>query len=522
AASDVYKSQPLNIATGIKLELGSTAKLRTLATYLMAIDEVDNLLTQNPLLANTLFDDKLSKWVIEYRLLHPEAAKEELLKASLQRKFSANPHTAFFTGGGLHGFKNFKEDQDDKYYTLEEGLSQSVNLVFIRLMKELVNHYIAKLGYDKKKLLSSPDHPQRKALLKEAAEEEAINFLRKFYRIHHPKTYAQSREILCQSRLHPIRNWSLIYLKEKPQVSYGEFVTQAKARFGESSLDFSYLQKLFKSYRGKTFSLADEAYLLGKHPLEVWIVGYFKTHPRASWQEVLNASKDARALSSAWLFKKKFFSAQNLRIKALLEKKAFTEIHRNWKSLGYPFGSLVPSLATTIGSSSDRPISLAELIGIIINKGIYKPTFSLPRLHFAIGTPYETQFSQITPPGKRVMSPEVARVLKEALVQVVEQGTAQRIKNTFIRLDNTPMEIGGKTGTGDNRFETFRQGGAIVSSKIINRTSTFVFFVDNYFGIVTAHVEGMEASEYEFTSALAVQVLKILRPALEPLFQNKK
>jgi len=61
----------------------------------------------------------------------------------------------------------------------------------------------------------------------------------------------------------------------------------------------------------------------------------------------------------------------------------------------------------------------------------------------------------------------------------------------------------------------------VASSKIINRTSTFVFFVDNYFGIVTAHVEGPEAGEYEFTSALAVQVLKTLKPALEPLFQSK-
>ena len=515
-------NRPLNIATGVKLELGSTAKLRTLATYLMAIDAVDNdLLKQKTTGEIKPLEDNLSKWVTEYRLLHPEATKEELLKASLQREFSANPNVAFFTGGGLHVFKNFKKDQDDKHYTLEEGLCQSVNLVFIRLMKELVEHYIAKLGYDKKNLLSDPNHPQRKELLKEAAEEEAITFLRKFYRIHYPKTYTQSREILCQSYSHPIRNWALLYLKENPQVSYNEFVANAKIRFGESSLDFTYLQKLFKSYRGKTFNLIDEAYLLGKHPLEVWIVNYLKTHPRASWAEVLNDSQNARTLASSWLFKTKFFSAQNLRIETLLEKKAFAEIHRNWKSLGYPFESLVPSLATTIGSSSDRPISLAELIGIIINDGIYKPTLSLPHLHFAAGTPYETRFSQIIAPGKRVMSPEVARVLKEALTQVVERGTAQRIKHNFIRLDNTPMEVGGKTGTGDNRFETFRQSGAVASSKIINRTSTFVFFVDNYFGIVTAHVEGPEAGEYEFTSALAVQVLKTLKPALEPLFQSK-
>jgi hypothetical protein len=121
------------------------------------------------------------------------------------------------------------------------------------------------------------------------------------------------------------------------------------------------------------------------------------------------------------------------------------------------------------------------------------------------------------------MPPEVAHVLKLVTKNVVERGTAQRIKNTFVNPDGTPLEIGGKTGTGDNRFETFRRSAdeiEVTSSKILSRTSTFVFFVGHYFGIVTAHVEGPEASEYEFTSALAVQVLKTLWPALEPLFQE--
>jgi hypothetical protein len=104
----------------------------------------------------------------------------------------------------------------------------------------------------------------------------------------------------------------------------------------------------------------DEAYLLGKHPLEDWIVFYFKDHPRATWKEVLEASQKARELASSWLFKPSFRTAQNTRIRIMLERKAFAEIHRNWKSLGYPFESLVPSLATTIGSSADRPASLAE------------------------------------------------------------------------------------------------------------------------------------------------------------------
>ena len=518
-------NRPLNISTGIKLELGSTAKLRTLATYLMAVDHLDDYFSSpDPSVRKPrTTTDQLSKWVAEYRLQHPKASREEMLKASLQRKISADPHQAFFTGGGLHVFKNFKEDQDEKKYTIEDGLCHSVNLVFIRIMKELVNYYIAELGYDKKKLLANPNDPKRIPLLKEAAAAEGVQFLRKFYRIYRSKTYAESLDMLRKSQKHPLRNWVLLYLKENPTAAFSQLEIQAKARFGENALDLTYLNKLFRAYRGKSFNLKDEAYLLGKHPLEVWLVSYFKDHPQASWAEVLEASKNARELSSSWLFKPSFRSAQNLRIRTILEKKAFAKIHRNWKSLGYPFESLVPSLATTIGSSADRPASLAELMGIILNEGVYKPLLSIQRLDFAQNTPYETHFIKSLAPGKHVMPPEVARVLKMAVKNVVGRGTAQRIKNTFTNPDGTPLEIGGKTGTGDNRFETFRRSTdeiEVTSSKIISRTSTFVFFVDHYFGIVTAHVEGSEASEYEFTSALAVQVLKTLWPALAPLFQE--
>jgi cell division protein FtsI/penicillin-binding protein 2 len=160
-------------------------------------------------------------------------------------------------------------------------------------------------------------------------------------------------------------------------------------------------------------------------------------------------------------------------------------------------------------------------MGIILNEGIFKASFNIQTLHFAQSTPYETHFVKSPVPGKKVMTPEVARVLKMAVKNVVNRGTAQRIKNTFVNPDGTLLEVGGKTGTGDNRFETFRGNAEVSSSKILSRTSTFVFFVDHYFGIVTAHVEGPEASEYEFTSALAVQVLKTLWPAFEPLFQDR-
>lgn len=185
--------------------------------------------------------------------------------------------------------------------------------------------------------------------------------------------------------------------------------------------------------------------------------------------------------------------------------------------MGYPFTSLVPSLATAIGSSADRPASLADLIGIIVNDGIYKPTVTIQALHFAVGTPYETHFIKSADAPRQVLSREVAVTLRNALRLVVDEGTGRRIKGTFLSASGSPLDIGGKTGTGDNRFRTFRPGAEQVSSRSVSRTSTFVFFVDRFFGVVTAHVEGSQAAAYEFTSALAVQVLKTARPALAGL-----
>ena len=83
------------------------------------------------------------------------------------------------------------------------------------------------------------------------------------------------------------------------------------------------------------------------------------------------------------------------------------------------------------------------------------------------------------------------------------------------------MIIGGKTGTGDHRFDEFAPGGRLISSRVVNRTGTIVFFIgDRFFGTVTAHVAGEEAANYKFTSALSAQMLKSLAPILQPIIAS--
>jgi membrane peptidoglycan carboxypeptidase len=99
-------------------------------------------------------------------------------------------------------------------------------------------------------------------------------------------------------------------------------------------------------------------------------------------------------------------NARDSRGRTVLEIDAFSDIHRRWKNMEYPFDHLVPSLATALGSSGDRPAALVELIGIIINDGKRIPTYRFTKVEFARDTPYETIVERPTPLSAQVMRPE--------------------------------------------------------------------------------------------------------------------
>ena len=275
--------------------------------------------------------------------------------------------------------------------------------------------------------------------------------------------------------------------------------------------------ELYQNYGPGAYNLPDQGYIAKVHPLDLWLVGYLLQHPQAKFSEALVASQNERQEVYSWLFKSRHKSARDTRIRTMMEIEAFLDIHSRWQRLGYPFDHLVPSLATAIGSSGDRPAALAELIGIIQNDGIRLPVLRVDSLHFAAGTPYETQLANNPNLGKRVLPVEVATAMREALSQVVDAGTARRVQGSFKLEDGTVLAMGGKTGTGDNRIESIGARGRILGSRSINRTATFVFYIGaNHFGTLTAFVPGRASEAFKFTSALPVQVLKGMAPILNP------
>ena len=518
--------QPLNINEGTKLDLGSTAKLRTLVTYLDIMANLHQRLAalDQPQLRALEVDpqDVLTRWAADYLMGAPDRSLRLMLDAALARRYSANTGEGFFTGGGLHHFDNFKREDNDKVMSVSDGLRNSVNLVFIRLMRDIVHHYMFLTPGSSAQLLQNVGDPRRTAYLARFADHEGQVFLRRFLLKYKQKNAEEAEQLLLQNVRPTASRLAAIFRTIEPDATLDQFTAFVKDQLPKG-IDPAApkLAKLYAQHAPQVMSLADRGYVAGVHPLELWLVGYLRRHPGASQTQVMQASGAERQAAYAWLFSTPRAQAQNQRILALLEGDGFLQIHQQWARTGYPFDALVPSYATALGASADRPAALAELMGILVNDGVRKPTTRIRSLQFAAATPYETELHYKPGPAERVLLPEVAQAVLATLRLVVQEGTAQRVKQAFVRPDRSIIPVGGKTGTGDQRFDTYGAGGRLLKSRVVNRSATFVFNIDErFFGTIIAYVPGAQAAGYDFTSGLPVQLLKVLAPKLLPLINS--
>ena len=95
----------------------------------------------------------------------------------MARRYSASPAQSFFTGGGLHRFENFDRNEDDQVLSVAAAFRHSVNLVFIRLMRDIVDHVSATQMPWAAPLLADRDHPLRPEYLARFADREGSDFL---------------------------------------------------------------------------------------------------------------------------------------------------------------------------------------------------------------------------------------------------------------------------------------------------------------------------------------------------------
>ena len=516
---------PLNIDEQTKLDLGSSAKLRTLTHYLEIIKELHDAhagMSDSELKAFSAEKplDSLTQWGVDYLKGNPDRDLRLMLEAAMERRYSAGPGERFFTGGGLHTFANFNKEDNNRVMSVRDAFKASVNLVFIRMMRDIVYYHIFQRYGTTPRNLENIEELEKKRLLSAFADKEGKFFIRRFFEKYDQKTPKEAAKLLFDEIQPTPPHLAAVFRYLTPDADVDAFADFLKARLPGSKLTEPFIYKLYGDYAPGKFTLADIGYVSTVHPLELWIVRYIQENPGTGIRQIIENSQEVRQEVYKWLFKTRSIRKQVQRIRTIIELEAFQDIHRAWKRLGYPFDFLIPSYATSIGSSADRPGALAELSGIILNNGIRNPMVRIRSLHFGANTPYETRLEQMEPAGERVLAEEVAQTVKNAMLNVVAEGTARRLKDGVVLKDGRVARIGGKTGTGDHRYKTFGRGGVLTSSRVVNRTATFVFFIgDRFFGAITAYVAGETAGNYSFSSGLPVQVLKMMLPDLAPLLE---
>ena len=516
---------PFDLNRGARLELGSTAKVRTMVSYLEIVDNLHRELAGaagdagKALVRADPTDDSLTRWAVDYHRRHPGHTRREMLEAALDRPYSASPAERFFTGGGIHQFSNFDQRFDDSLMSVRAALASSVNLVFIRVLGDVVRYHINRLPGVTPEMLTDPGHPARQQYLERFVDNESQVWLRRFYNQYRgvePDRLVDS--IAAVRRLTPIR-LARVFRAVCPDGDAGQLADVFRRQTNEGAARMDNADALFRR-AGQSQSIADVAFLTGLHPLELWVVKYLRQHPDVTWGELVRESAAARRDAYTWLFDDGG-RAQQRALDIALETEAFKRIHESWRRLGYPYEDLVPSLATTIGSSGDRPDALSELMGILLNDGVRMPQVAVDEVHFAEGTPYETVMRRVGEPVDWVLSPDVAAAARGALIGVVTSGTAGVLRGALRTADDRDIPIGGKTGTGQNEFRVLGAGLRVAESRSVSRTATFMFYIgDRFFGTITAHVAGPESGAYEFTSALPVRLFSILLGDVKPLLTN--
>ena len=207
--------------------------------------------------------DAIGRWARDHLARAADKSLATMLEAAMQRSYSANPAEGFYTGGGLHHFENFEPADNHRTMSVREALTRSVNLVFIRLMRDVVLHVMARSDDERTALLDDPSNPRRREYLARFADKEGQAFLARFYRKYAGKSEQDAEALLLRGvRPTPVRLAAAFYGLEPD--AQAEALPRFLARhLPGADLSDASLQALRNGYAAGRWSLADRGYLAG-------------------------------------------------------------------------------------------------------------------------------------------------------------------------------------------------------------------------------------------------------------------
>lgn len=295
--------EAMNLNRHVKAGFGSTAKARTYADYLEVVaifhDRYNGKTPEE--LSAVRIDGKnnLARWALEY-LADPETDKSlmAMQRASLQRVYSANPGEMFFTGGGLHPpFSNFDPKDNHRGFTVSEALYESVNLPFIRIMRDIVQATMFLDMQIDEAFFTDPDNRQRREYLERFVHAEGTQFLWRAWKKQSDKTPEEVLSLLAEQTSRSPDKLAVIYRSLKPEESFENFRAFILKECGDCVQDIAAdetpddaqrdqrmkalekqdraLRKKYDDYAPGKFDINDRGYLARPvHPLELWLGEY--------------------------------------------------------------------------------------------------------------------------------------------------------------------------------------------------------------------------------------------------------
>src|SRR5690606_33701189 len=137
----------------------------------------------------------------------------------MKRRYSASPEN-FFTGGGVHTFANFDVKDNGRVMDVWEATRNSVNLVYIRIMRDIVRHYASSTPGAAVRILDDASNPLRETYLARFVDQEGRTFIRRFYQRHGKLSGAEMAEALYGRVGQNPRRFTVVYRYLEPAADF--------------------------------------------------------------------------------------------------------------------------------------------------------------------------------------------------------------------------------------------------------------------------------------------------------------
>ena len=287
------------------------------------------------------------------------------------------PREEFSTGGGLQAFHNFEPEDDARIMSVRDAFRHSVNLVFIRLMRDVVRYHLYREPESLGRILEDPARSATARRTSRASPTaRAASSSASFYRKYQGKTPAEALELLVERRPpDPAAARDDPALGEPRGERRGPARAALRAparrrpgRRGGRGAPHEVRARRVLAHGSRVHRAGASARAVARSTT-------CATHPGAS----LDGHAAARAPPSG-----RRSTAGSSRPRGATRRtsasRTCSSSAPSSRSSAAGSASAIPSRRSRrrsrapIGASGDRPAALAELMGIIVNDGVRHPT----------------------------------------------------------------------------------------------------------------------------------------------------